>query len=1011
MEHKISNYQRKKLFSSFLPGISGVFGIPMWVFYMNRGQAISSFGIHNKDNSIMEFDSAHIAQKNINTEGFRTFIVNENKELYEPFKVDANTDMTIKLNGLEISDSSHEFATEVNYYPVMERSYAGLIREVTITNKKDKQTIEIFDGMPEIIPFGLEQDILKNIPTTGKAWMQVEKSSDDIPFYKTRISTKDEAQVQKIENGYFYISKDHFGDQLDIIVDPEILFDFDKTFSYPFGIMQTDESIEERKENQNYQNIFPSAFAHKKVTLDKNESITIYSTIGFAENIEKVDVIYKDVSSKTYYTDMKEIAEKTVSSLLSNIDTTTADEKFNAYTKQTYLDNFLRGGYPLTYGEKNNKKPLYVYGRKHGDLERDYNFFEMSPEYFSQGNGNYRDINQNRRNDVFMNPEIGRENIKQFISYIQMDGYNPLVIKENKYKLNQTIHLEKYLNIKDIKTANKIMEKEFTIGELLMNVELLPNVELKVFLDDLISKTKVRYNAEFSEGYWSDHWVYNLDLIKDYLSVFPDKVNELLWENDYSWFNSPAYVKPREERYTLTDQGYRQYNNLEETDVEHTWVIYEESNREVRSNLIEKITMLISMKMATLDPYGMGIEMEGGKPGWYDALNGLPGLFGSSTVELYELKTLVDYLIDILNRAEDKTIEFHQTLYNFIKEIRSLSNEHLNNNLTYWKKVNDVKEIFRKKNRSTLNNKKEDVDKSEIISTLETYSIHLDKNIKKIEEDNDLSFNTYYYYELVKDENGYQFKQHNLPPFLEGAVKYLKISNDDNKAKDIHSKVKKSGLYDKKLDMYKVNASLESTPLELGRCRAFSRGWLENESIWMHMEYKYLLELLRNGLYSEFFDAFNKAGIPFLDEETFGRSTLENVSFIASSANPNEDTHGQGFVARLSGSTAEFINMWKIMFFGETLFKYKNEELIFELSPTIPDYLIGNKNRITSTLFSEIEVTYEIKDKKELIPGDYNVTQYELIKDFKTTTVEKVTGNLAEKIRNKEFDKIRVTIQ
>ena len=32
------------------------------------------------------------------------------------------------------------------------------------------------------------------------------------------------------------------------------------------------------------------------------------------------------------------------------------------------------------------------------------------------------------------------------------------------------------------------------------------------------------------------------------------------------------------------------------------------------------------LKFSTLDPYGMGVEMEGGKPGWNDAMNGLPGI-------------------------------------------------------------------------------------------------------------------------------------------------------------------------------------------------------------------------------------------------------------------------------------------------------------------------------------------------------------------------------------------------
>ena len=31
------------------------------------------------------------------------------------------------------------------------------------------------------------------------------------------------------------------------------------------------------------------------------------------------------------------------------------------------------------------------------------------------------------------------------------------------------------------------------------------------------------------------------------------------------------------------------------------------------------------LKFSTLDPFGMGVEMEGGKPGWNDAMNGLPG--------------------------------------------------------------------------------------------------------------------------------------------------------------------------------------------------------------------------------------------------------------------------------------------------------------------------------------------------------------------------------------------------
>lgn len=80
----IDNYTEVPAFSSFLPGLSGVKGIPVWSFYTNRGQGINSFGIHHKGNAIMEFNSANTAYENTPIKGFRTF-VRVDGEYYEPF--------------------------------------------------------------------------------------------------------------------------------------------------------------------------------------------------------------------------------------------------------------------------------------------------------------------------------------------------------------------------------------------------------------------------------------------------------------------------------------------------------------------------------------------------------------------------------------------------------------------------------------------------------------------------------------------------------------------------------------------------------------------------------------------------------------------------------------------------------------------------------------------------------------------------------------------------------------
>ena len=102
MSYCIENYGRKSPFASFLPGISGVKGIPIWCYYVNRGQGVVSFGMENKDHAGMEFYPAHQAYQNVKRTGFRTFVKKDGTVL-EPFQdetIDHN--MTISMNGLQL---------------------------------------------------------------------------------------------------------------------------------------------------------------------------------------------------------------------------------------------------------------------------------------------------------------------------------------------------------------------------------------------------------------------------------------------------------------------------------------------------------------------------------------------------------------------------------------------------------------------------------------------------------------------------------------------------------------------------------------------------------------------------------------------------------------------------------------------------------------------------------------------------------------------------------------------
>ena len=196
---------------------------------------------------------------------------------------------------------------------------------------------------------------------------------------------------------------------------------------------------------------------------------------------------------------------------------------------------------------------------------------------------------------------------------------------------------------------------------------------------------------------------------------------------------------------------------------------------------------------------------------------------------------------------------------------------------------------------------------------------------------------------------------------------------------ELYGEIRKSDIYDKKLKMYKTSESLEGEGFEIGRARGFTAGWLERESVFMHMEFKYILELIKNGLYKQFFEDIKTAMPPFMDPKVYGRSVLENSSFIASSSNPDERTHGRGFVARLSGTTVEVLSIWKLMMVGEKLFRYENNELSFNLNPILAKDFFKN-GLIETTILGEIKLIYTNKNNKDTFGEEKGyVTEIEIV--------------------------------
>ena len=1014
--YHIDNYGKKATFASFLPGISGIRGIPIWCYYVNRGQGVVSFGVENKDKAIMQFYPAHTAYQNVKVTGFRTFIKKDG--IFAEAFSDENEAhaMDIYKNSLEVSEENSKLGlrTEVSYSTMPGERVGALVRKVTITNTTDAAAdIEVLDGMPALIPFGVSLSHCTEIMQTAKAWMQAEKTKEGAAFYRVRASIEDSASVEAVEGGNFSYAVLDDGTKLTPVADPEAIFGYDPSLVKP--VVFFEEGLAGvNAYDQHTNNIVPCSFFGVSKKLAAGESVTIYEMIGQVESQSVLSAFLDQELDSNFFEQKLALAHELTEEVGNNMATKTADPVFDEYCRYTFLDNVLRGGLPVKLGKN---KVFYVYSRKHGDLERDYNFFAMLPEFYSQGNGNFRDVNQNRRSDTFFAPFVGDFNIKSFYSLLQPDGCNPLGVEKITYRL-----------MEDGKPY------DFTPGSLyrkLLDRTDLTDAQREEVFFDMIDRAEPLVNGDFKEGYWTDHWTYNLDLVESFLQIFPDKEEELLFNDSYTWFRPQAGINPRKVRYVKTDKGIRQYRAVEEgleakEGCENVLLLCDKNGtgNVIRATLLEKLVMLSLTKFAALDAYGMGIDMEGGKPGWYDALNGLPGLIGSSVNELCELARNLTFTVDMLKKY-NKDVDLLEEMAAFYEEVKVIAHEQKEElfadgeSMVFWNRVNTAKESYREKIYAGVSGAHVTVAASDLADTLAEWLEIVNAGLKKAVALGGDVCPSYFYYEVTdytEDEAGVMpthFTQHMLPLFLEGAVRYMKLPLGDEARKSLYDHVKASDLYDKKLSMYKVNASLSQTTFEVGRCCSFTPGWLENESIWLHMEYKYLLELIKAGLYKEYFEDFGKAAIPFLDPKVYGRSVYENSSFIASSANPDERTHGRGFVARLSGSTAEFLQMWTLMMFGKEPFAMKDGALALTLQPILPEYLIPEDGKVEARFLGNIPVSYQFAAKKDYIPGEYAVEK--IVVTYKDgRTVESngiVTGADAEAIRDGLAESIVVEIK
>jgi len=959
----VEQYNDQAPFASFLPGIAGVSGRPAWAFYVNRGQAIASFGVRNKDGAFLEFFPADKAYQLTASRGFRTFLkIGDGSAAigHEPFQRNAGADVRQRLYvsehevGVEESHPRLGLRIRADMSTLPEAAVAGLMRRVEITNTSPVGlSIEVVDGLPQVLPYAMNQWILKFMSRTSEAFMRVEEAASRVAFYRLRVWPTDSPQVEPVVAGNFFAG---FRDGVlnPVIVDPERVFGLAGDFAKAERFF-SDSALD--LDRQVAGNRTPSAFQTLRLDVPPGASRVFYGVYGHAVSPEVCLSFVAEAAEAGYFEAKREANRRLLDRIGQKAFTATAKPLFDTHVRQCYLDNGLRGGFPTPVP---GGALLYLFGRKHGDLERDYNDFLLQDTPYSEGNGDFRDVLQNRRIDLFFEPALGARNIRYFFNLIQSDGYNPCALRNSRFVVDAPERLTERLS--SLPSVAALLATEFKYAELWQALSEA-GADVEDLIAAILAEAREVEDAEFDRGYWSDHWTYLVDLLIAYRAIFPERLTDLLLETGYSFFEASHFVAPRTQNSVLTAHGVRQYGAVQFSADKQAIIAARAADKHrvrdrhglgevVYTSLLGKILTLVANKLATLDPAGIGIEMEADRPGWCDALNGLPGIFGSAVNETIELLRLVDFTRLALD-SPDGSCDLPMELAEFIAGLQRLLAEPEPSAERFWRDSGDLKEGYRARVFMGFAGELRTVGLAELREFLAEASRHLTAAIEKARMPQGI--HTYYSYE-VSDYRALEgdkvevlgFEQHTLPLFLEGFVHALRIAGPDE-ARRLYQAARASALFDRKLGMYRLNAPLGNDALALGRIGVFNDGWLENGSIFLHMHYKFVLEMLRAGLVDEFYADLEKLLVAFRDPAEYQRSPIENSSFLVSSGfDVDPRQHGRGCVARLSGSTVELLHLWTHLFLGPQPFAYQDGELSFAPAPLLAGTMFAADSRTVS---------------------------------------------------------------
>lgn len=590
------------------------------------------------------------------------------------FSVSRNIFKNFYANKIMFEEVNHDLGLTFKYQWNSSNLY-GFVRTSTLENNSSKPcTVEVLDGIQNILPYGIEPDLQTRSSNLADAYKRTELVTESgLGIFALSAIIVDKAEPSEalkanvvwslgIERPKILLSSlqlDEFRKNQSIHQESDIKGEKGAYFVSFDGNLEGSKSKQWKiiaNVNQNHAQIVE---LNQKILLDPG--LDGYLQDDIASGSQKLQQLLAGADGLKYTSDILKDSRHFSNVLFNIMRGGTFDDNYQI-EKQDFVVYLQKAGVDVIKRNQKcidglndifNKNELYdlllscddpdfyrlskeylplKFSRRHGDPSRPWNQFSINTHNEIDGSkildyqGNWRDIFQNWEALVHSYPGFIEGMVFKFLNASTFDGYNPYRVTKGGFDW-ETIEPD---------------------------------------------------NPWSYIGYWGDHQViYLLKFLEFYQKYDHTSLKSLFDHNYFVYANVPYRIKSYE-------QILRDPKNTIDFD--------EKSDHEIRKkvskkgadgallgnkkveihhvNFLEKILATVLAKMSNFIPEG-GIWMNTQRPEWNDANNALVGN-GVSMVTLYYLRRFMKFFEEMLGTTQLNEFEISAELHDYFDEISQI---------------------------------------------------------------------------------------------------------------------------------------------------------------------------------------------------------------------------------------------------------------------------------------------------------------------------------------------------